>query len=164
MPKMQSSRQQSFVFTSKAECSWSSPGILESLANLRNVHWSPIKLDQMSNKALTMSCEAGNKLRLGWIYVSLPMYPPVLPIRRISHHPISQLCPTCCKSLQEFHTQNKRLSTSCQKVVIIDNFWVVRVVIVAVPFLTILRAKFLPKSCHCDNCTWQLWQPKSLGT
>ncbi len=24
-----------------------------------------------------------------------------------------------------------------------------------------LRAKFGPKSCHCDNFTWQLWQPKS---
>ena len=43
------------------------------------------------------------------------------------------------------YTQNKRLSTSCQKVVIIDHFWVVRVVTVTVPFLTTLRAKLGPK-------------------
>ena len=50
-------------------------------------------------------------------------------------------------SLWDFkpHTQNKRLSTSCQKVVIIDHFWVVRVVTVTVPFLTTLRAKLGPK-------------------
>ncbi len=47
-------------------------------------------------------------------------------------------------------TQNARLSTSCQKVVIIDNCRVVRVVTVTVPFLTTLRAKKL-----------SLWQPKS---
>ncbi len=40
-------------------------------------------------------------------------------------------------------TQNTRLSTNCQKVVIIDHFWVVRVVTVTVPFLTTLRAKQL---------------------
>ncbi len=34
-----------------------------------------------------------------------------------------------------WYTQNSRLSTSCQKVVIIDHFWVVRVVTVTVPFL-----------------------------
>ncbi len=33
-------------------------------------------------------------------------------------------------------TQNARLSKSCQKEVIIDHFWVVRVVTVTVPFLT----------------------------
>ena len=37
-------------------------------------------------------------------------------------------------------TQNARLSTSCQKVVILDHFWVVGVVTVMVPFLTNLRA------------------------
>ncbi len=44
------------------------------------------------------------------------------------------------------NTQNERLSTSCQKVVIIDHFWVVRVVTVTVPLLTTLRAKFGPKA------------------
>ncbi len=60
------------------------------------------------------------------------------------------------------YTQNTRLSTSCQKVVIIDHFWVARVVRVTVPFLTTLRAKLGPKvvtmttqklslGCHRDN-------------
>ena len=39
------------------------------------------------------------------------------------------------------YTQNTRLSTSCQKIVIIDHFWIVRVVTVTVPFLTTLREK-----------------------
>ena len=64
-------------------------------------------------------------------------------------------------------TQNTRLSTNCQKVVIIDHFWVVRVVTVMVPFLTTLRAKLGPKvvtlttqklslGCHWDSAFFHL--------
>ncbi len=40
---------------------------------------------------------------------------------------------------------------SCQNVVSIDNFWVVRVVTVTMPFLTNQRGKFGSYGCHCDN-------------
>ena len=53
------------------------------------------------------------------------------------------------------HTQNTRLSTSCQKVVIIDHFWVVRVVTVTAPFLTTLRSnQMVPKLGYLGNNFW----------